>query len=440
MMKRLEGVVPESENIGLSDLPNDIKALVLLHYVNFKLDSVRKWHRIQKLFRSIPLFGLPEVKLAFYRKIYRIKPDLFSIFYKTMEYPPFLGLVEFQASKETKEPHIEMLPQMANLTKLDISQFQSRVEIDELTNLTFYSGNYFTKDEDLLKLPKLIGLSGREMRITNNSLAKLTKLEELSLGPLCFHDRHFSVDVFQELTNLKKLCLEDAHQELFDRLGEIGLFTKNMVNLTSLEFGGNLTIAATMFPNIPNLKKLHVNLFTSDTNGHFSCLVNLEQISIGGYCRYEFNGDDLKSLSKLDTILFNGEGYLYRELLKLTTLTHLSISSELTTVGDFSEISRLSGVKILEFGVIRCPCDSVLSKLENLTHLNLIGNRTASDRCLLKLTNLTRLDFALGANFSRNALNQLPKLCKFGVPKVDYAYLERKLRSLDRPDIKLFKI
>lgn len=439
-MKRLEPPLIEVTTTVI-DLPHDIKAEILLRYVNYELGSLNIWHEIQKIFRMIPKLGEPETREAFYLKIRRITPRLFTIFYQTMEYPRFLGLVKFQPTEKTEKEHLQMVPLMKNLLELDISEFRRRFPVDALTGLTSLKVNYATEPSEIASLSNLVSLNLFSLHhMPYEILQKLTKLEKLSILPDSIHDRggNLTIEVMKDLVNLKKLSVkEDGYDNSFRVFEEMESFSI-LPNLTCLKFGGPLTIASKMFPVIPNLKKLHIERFTDETNGHFSILTNLEALSVGKNFNYIFNDDDLAGLSNLTSLVIKSGPFYGSEISKLTRLTDLSIGQKVdsTFESSFKSISMMTNLELLEF-CVASPGDKIFWKLEKLQYLNLCGNRFSSDRCLLRLTNLTRLELDRNTPLSRNAINRLPKLTNFNVPCSDFYCLKEKLESLDKPNINI---
>ena len=434
---------------GLMDLPLDLQTEILLIYFEYKIGSVERWHRLQSIFRMIPQFGQTKVKPLFYTKVHYITPDLFAEFYKTMEYPPFLGLREFSPTSYTEEAHLTLVPLMKNLQTLDVSSGSLSGIVKALTNLTSLTCNSRMNDEDLVDMTQLVTLklSHAGTNLTNETFSRLTRLTSLDTNSCLLGNMKLTPDIFRNLPNLQRLSFRVFRLGTYLPGEFCEAFTKTpteFANLTSLDCEGDFLVIKDIFlklPNIVNLRLQAIENYRVGT-GHFSTLTRLTNLCLMN-TSYHFDDDDSNGLAQLDTLSIQNS-FGCRGIDKLTNITNLSIReldrTSRSVIEPKSQLERLTKLLVLHAQVNWPDSDEVMSKLEGLVHLNVIRNGEITDRSLPKLTNLTQLDVCGSSKLSRNAINRLPKLEVIGVLKKDVVFKKRMVQSLDRHNIKLLAL
>ena len=445
-MKRLDDAT--EKETGLMDLPLDIQAEILLMFFEYKISSMERWHRLQQIFRMIPQFGRTEVKPLFYAKVQYITPDLYMEFYKTMEYPLFLGLREFSPTSYTEEAHFALVPLLKNLQTLDISSCSLPGGIGSLTNLTSLTCSFNTKDEDLVNMTQLttLKISGLFGSLGNETFSRLTNLTNLDINSGFVGNTELTPVIFNNLPYLKTLAFKlfasgtfrpEVLRDYFDSV------TTEFANLTSLHYEGPLAVVRNMIGNLPNLVELCLSDATNTYphySGYFSNLFNLTKLSLLRY-HYHFDDNDLNGLTKLSTLSIE-DCRSFDGIQNLTSITNLSIKHKTDIVlCDYTLLVNLKKLSTLAFHVPYKLTDSFVSMMEGLTYLDVIGNSNITDRSLLKLTNLKRLDLAgYSPKLSRNAINRLPNLGVVGVPAKEIYGRKRLVESLDNPNVKLLEL
>lgn len=447
VIKMKRSIDIEGNEIGLMDLPRDLQAEILLIRFKFEIKSTHQWHKIQKLFRMIPLFGKTEVRPTFYAKIRRFTPDLFEIFFKTVEYPLFCGLNEFSPTCFTEKFYLDsLLPFLKNLQTLDLSRYLEKIEIAQFTSLTNLHCGYNTTADDLENLFILKTLQLGPRGYSDRLFSKLTNLTNLDLGEGFTRNRDrtsFSTEIFRGLSNLQSLRIDTTNQwnQLEIRM-DIETIEFDLMHLTSLDLYGNCTNLPEILQTLSNLHTLCLHQ-SSGLMGRDMCskMTNITNLSLTN-CYFPESLERITGLVNLRTLLRKDRlsDSDYANLPNLTALSLLTSDSYSRNTKylcrDADNLTNLLSLQLRS----NFSADKTISKLVNLTHLDVIGNSEITDRSLHNLTNLKRLDICSRVELSRNAMNRLPSLETVGILKKDLIFLEIKIRSLDRSNIQIKKV
>lgn len=451
-MKRLE-VEGEKVETRLMDLPMELQALILLHRFHFQIKSVRKWHELQKIFRSVPQFGKTRVATIFYQGIKLFSEELFEIFYTLREYPPFPGVTSLKPTVFLEYPHMAMVESMKKLSSLDLGEFNGKFPIHSLVNLTSLRGYSNLEDADLENLTNLTKLDLSDCtKITDDGLKKLTNLTEIDFGEMLLGGK-LSCDVFIPLTKLDEVAF--SLMFLNRRLDNIPFALDSLVtglkNITTLQYTGHLLMIKSLLENLPNLSDLaitHFYLDRNDTSQYFSKITALTRLAFvnGAYC---FSVDEIEALQSLKTFsitnTYNRQNdFKLPNFEEFTNLNELSIrfndSHFFMNTCPQENIKKLTGLSTLS---LRCKISDFglcLPDLPILTHLDVASNPMVQDRDLRDLTNLKRLDISACTKLTRNAINRMTSLERLGVLAQDYKTLKKKVNSLDIPGLRIIKI
>lgn len=216
-----------------------------------------------------------------------------------------------------------------------------------------------------------------ECRITDDGLSRMTGLEVLHIN----HDDSFlresqatttyMCSTIQPLTNLRSLTLVETRMD-----NECLITLTNLVEL-NLHFEENISDVG--LAHLAGLKKLDIHECHSIKGSAFISMTQLESLSVS--CCNDFSVDYLPIISK-----------------SLTTLDYLDVYDDLV-------ICQMTALKkLLLNGNMGSVTDEGLSRLTNLTSLNLSDNEFITGRALSSMRQLVKIDLTNNTLITAEAL------------------------------------
>ncbi|AYV80560.1 MAG: hypothetical protein Harvfovirus3_5 [Harvfovirus sp.] len=334
-----------------------------------------------------------------------------------------------------------------NITSIDISSIYLidrtiLMKLPNLHKLTTCYQNHIT-NADITHLRKLKKLETRSYNITDSGISILTNLEELNIS----NNLTITGNCFSQLPKLTKLNIKSTAKICDHHIS-------NLTNLKSLNLSKNDNITDLAIHNLLNLTELNISSTYRIKGNNLSVLTNLKNLYCGDHNVENYNIKNLLSLTSLNCVFSNlpseqyssltnleslfvlGGKYINKSLIHLINLTTLSVSNSASndlTLGSLTNLKQLSFSHYYDKTQnITSQINNILTKLTNLTLLNIPNNQDITDDAIINLTRLNILDVSRTKQITNRSIEKLLNLAHLD--------LERTERVTDEAISKLTKL